>query len=59
MEMKLNDSEVKGALDYWLRQTHPTLMEGKEIVTMTLAQYPGGVTMSIEAPKAATEQETN
>lgn len=50
MEMKLSEAEIHAALDYWLRGTHPTVMDGKQISVMTLATYPTSINLSITPP---------
>lgn len=48
MEMKLDENEVKAAVDFWLRQIHPTLMDKKVIGSMIMAQYPPSILLSIK-----------
>ena len=47
MEMKITEAETKEAIDYWLRQIHPTLMAAKEITKMVISQYPLSIVLSI------------
>lgn len=49
MELKLEEAEVTEALDYWLRQIHPTMMHRKEISKVVITQYPVSATVTIGA----------
>ena len=56
MELKIGQDEIREALAFWLRETHPTVMAGNEICSMVTEQYPFSVTLGIMPPKqVATE----
>lgn len=46
-ELILDNDELKSALDHWLREVHPTLMEKSCISSMVVTSYPAKVALTI------------
>ena len=48
MEIKLEETELAEAIDFWMRKVHPTLMEDKVISLSILTSYPPNVLLTIK-----------
>ena len=51
MEIKLDEDDIKAALDFWLRSKHQGLVEaGNEVTEMDVNKYPLTVNLKIGKP---------